>query len=62
MQLVGVAQPGTDLVEHDGHRFGVERRQLGGRDGQPVGAELAQAAAQATARRVRRSSSGASSR
>ena len=46
VQLVGVAQPRPDLVEHDGHRLGVERGQLGNRDGQPVGTELAQAAAQ----------------
>ena len=46
VQLVRVAQPGTDLVEHDGHRLGVERGQFRRRDGQPVRTELAQAAPQ----------------
>ena len=46
VQLVGVARARAHLVEHDGHRVGVERGQLVGRHRQPVGTELTQAAPQ----------------
>ena len=46
VELVGVAGPRADLVEHRGDRVGMQRRQLGRRHREAVGSELAETAAQ----------------